>query len=235
MLNPKIGTPCVAQSIEDNSWYRGKILALDGQEAEVLFVDYGNKQKSQLSDLKAIEKTFLTLPPQAYHCCLAAPKIQEEWTMERHYYLGAIKDEVEWNQKVHYYRGGMKIQDEWTQEDKTKFEDESMSVDLTATFSQRTSDGKYRVRLTYTDDDGDYVQVLNEFYGAPSTVNAPQLRGSGGPFGLPSNTSKVTVAWFYHSCRFYLALPSTNDLQVRQLCDSFFLLLKYLIFHFMFS
>ena len=54
MLNPKIGTPCVAQSIEDNSWYRGKILALDGQEAEVLFVDYGNKQKSQLSDLKAI-------------------------------------------------------------------------------------------------------------------------------------------------------------------------------------
>jgi Tudor domain len=44
VLNAKIGTPCVAQYIEDNSWYRGKILALGSQEAEVLFVDYGNKQ-----------------------------------------------------------------------------------------------------------------------------------------------------------------------------------------------
>jgi hypothetical protein len=140
VLNPKIGTPCVAQYIEDNSWYRGKILAIDSQEAEVLFVDYGNKQKSQLSDLKAIEKTFLTLPPQAYHCCLAA----------------------------------IKISDEWTPEDKTEFEDESTSEYLTATFTRRAPDGKYRVRLTHSDDDGGNVKVLNELYGAPSTVDVPQ-------------------------------------------------------------
>ena len=140
VLNPKIGTPCVAQlktTTEDNRWYRGEILALDSQEAEVLFVDYGNKQKSQLSDLKAIEKTFLTLPPQAYHCCLAA----------------------------------IKVQDEWTPEDKTKFEDESMSKHLSATFTQRASDGKYRVRLTHSDDDGGHVQVLNELYGALSKLH----------------------------------------------------------------
>ena len=133
VLNPKIGTPCVAQlktTTEDNRWYRGEILALDSQEAEVLFVDYGNKQKSPLGDLKAIEKTFLTLPPQAYHCCLAA----------------------------------IKVQDEWTPEDKTKFEDESMSKHLSATFTQRASDGKYRVQLTH-------VQVLNELYGALSKLH----------------------------------------------------------------
>jgi hypothetical protein len=36
----------------------------------------------QPCDLKAIEKTFLTLPPQVYHCCLTAIKIQDEWTQE---------------------------------------------------------------------------------------------------------------------------------------------------------
>jgi Tudor domain len=188
VLNAKIGTPCVAQYIEDNSWYRGKILAIDGQEAEVLFVDYGNKQKSQLGDLKAIEKTFLTLPPQAYHCCLTA----------------------------------IKVQGEWTPEDKTKFEDESMSKHVTATFTQRTSDGKYRVRLTHSDDDGGNVQVLNELYGAPSTINVPQPKDGCVPFELPSTNVNVAVAWFYHSCKLYLALSNTNDYQVRQPCESSF-------------
>jgi tudor domain-containing protein 1/4/6/7 len=201
VLNPEIGTLCVAQCIEDKSWYRSKILALDSQEAEVLFVDYGKKQKSQLSDLKAIEKTFLTLPPQAYHCCLAA----------------------------------IKIQDEWPQNCKTYFEDYWISVDLTATFTQRTTDGKYRVRLTYINDDCDYVEDLNALFGAPSTVNAPQFQFQF-PFNLSSNPVNVTVAWFYHSCKFYLAVPSTNNYyQVRQLCDEFFVVKKKIIFHFMFS
>jgi len=50
VLNAKIGTPCVAQYIEDNSWYRGKILALDSQEAEVLFVN--TKQRLPLGELR---------------------------------------------------------------------------------------------------------------------------------------------------------------------------------------
>ena len=188
VLNAKMGTPCVAQYIEDNSWYRGKILTLDSQEAEVLFVDYGNKQKSPLGDLKAIEKTFLTLPPQAYHCCLTAIKVKAEWTPE----------------------------------DKTKFEDESMSKHLSATFTQRAAGGKYRVRLTHSDDDGGNVQVLNELYGAPSTIDVPQPKDGCVPFDLPSTNVNVTVAWFYHSCRFYLALSNTDDYQVRQPCNSSF-------------
>jgi Tudor domain len=134
------GVPLVLLNTLKTTAGTGKILVIDSQEAEGLFVDYGNKQKSQLDDLKAIEKTFLTLPPQAYHCCLTA----------------------------------IKVQDEWTPEDKTKFEDESMSKHLSATFTQRAPDGKYRVRLTHSDDDGGNVKVLNELYGAPSTVDVPQ-------------------------------------------------------------
>ena len=186
VLNPEIGTPCVAQYIVDGCWYRGKILALNSQKVDVLFVDYGNKQKSQLDDLKAIEKTFLTLPPQAYHCCLTA----------------------------------IKTRDEWTQEDKAKFEDISKAKHVTATFTQRTSDGKYRVRLTSSDDYGGNVQVLNELYGAPSTVDVPQPKVGCVPFELPSTNVNVTVAWIYHSCKFYLTLSNVNDYQVRELSAS---------------
>ena len=191
-----MGSPCVVPYIEDNRWYRGKILAIDRQEAQVLLVDYGYKQKSPLGDLKAIDQTFLTLPPQAYHCCLAA----------------------------------IKVQDEWTPEDKKKFENESMSKHLSATFTRRASDGKYRVRLTHFG-----WTVLNELYGAPSTVDVPQPKDGCVPCELPSTNVNVTVARFYHSCRFYLALPNTNDYQVSHSCNSSFCCGQYLIFHFMFS
>jgi hypothetical protein len=159
------------------------------------------KQKSQLGDLKAIDKTCLTLPPQAYHCCLTA----------------------------------IKVQDEWTPEDKTKFEDESMSKHLSATFTQRAPDGKYRVRLTHSDDDGGNVKVINELYGAPSTVDVPQPKDGCVPFRLPSTNVNVTVAWLYHSCKFYFALSNTNDYQVSQPCNGSFCFYKYLIFQFMSS
>jgi len=92
-----------------------------------------------------------------------------------------------------------------------------MSKHQTATVTQGASDGKYRVRLTYSDDDGGNVEVLIELYGAPSTVDVPQPEDGCVPFQLPSTNVNVTVVWFYHSCRFYLALSNTNDCQVRRL------------------
>ena len=61
----------MAQFADDRSWYRGQIIATEGTQANVHFVDYGNNQKSPLSGIKAIEEEFVALPPQAYRCRLA--------------------------------------------------------------------------------------------------------------------------------------------------------------------
>lgn len=65
----KIEQACVAK-YEDGAWYRGKIIEVNGSEANILFVDYGNQQRGPLGSLKAIDEEFTKLPPQAYHCTL---------------------------------------------------------------------------------------------------------------------------------------------------------------------
>lgn len=79
--NAKVDVACVAMYIEDGSWYRGQVISVEGAFVEVLFVDYGNRQKCARDQIKVIKKQFLDLPPQAYHCCLAAVE-KKKWTEE---------------------------------------------------------------------------------------------------------------------------------------------------------
>ena len=79
----EVGVACVAQYTDDNGWYRGQILNVGETEVEVLFVDYGNRQRTPTSLLKAIEGEFVKLPPQAYHCSLAGVQdCSRSWTSE---------------------------------------------------------------------------------------------------------------------------------------------------------
>ena len=43
---PKRNDLCAAQFTEDNAWYRAKVERIQGQNATVLYVDYGNKEVS---------------------------------------------------------------------------------------------------------------------------------------------------------------------------------------------
>lgn len=43
---PKRGDLCAAQFSEDNEWYRAKIERIQGQNATILYIDYGNKEVS---------------------------------------------------------------------------------------------------------------------------------------------------------------------------------------------
>lgn len=79
--NAKVGMPCVALYAEDGGWYRGRVTSVEGATIEVRFVDYGNKQKSTIDQVKIIDKQFLSLPPQAYHCCLSGIE-KKNWTEE---------------------------------------------------------------------------------------------------------------------------------------------------------
>lgn len=45
-FNPKRNELCAAQFSQDNEWYRGKIEKVQGQNATVLYIDYGNKEVS---------------------------------------------------------------------------------------------------------------------------------------------------------------------------------------------
>lgn len=82
LVDPKEGVACVAKYTGDGAWYRGKILHVEGTtEVEILFVDYGNKEKTPIDLIKAIEEEFVGLPPQAYHCSMSGV-FNTIWTAE---------------------------------------------------------------------------------------------------------------------------------------------------------
>ena len=69
-----VGYPCCAKFYEDDSWYRGIItnvsLIATGQ-IEVRFVDYGNTQQTELSDIRDLKDNFLKIPCQALNFAIA--------------------------------------------------------------------------------------------------------------------------------------------------------------------
>ncbi|KAK4011675.1 hypothetical protein OUZ56_020794 [Daphnia magna] len=78
-----VGVACVAQYTDDGGWYRGQVLNVEGSEVEVLFVDYGNKQRTPTSLIKDIQEEFVKQQPQAYHCSLAGVQDStRSWTSE---------------------------------------------------------------------------------------------------------------------------------------------------------
>jgi hypothetical protein len=59
---PSLGLPCVARFTEDDRFYRSEILTIRGEIAELLFVDFGNKQTTPLSQVKRMVPRFLGFP-----------------------------------------------------------------------------------------------------------------------------------------------------------------------------
>ncbi|CAH1253582.1 TDRD6 [Branchiostoma lanceolatum] len=71
LQDPKQGMPCIAQFSEDKGWYRAKVIKVEGDVVEVIFVDYGNSEKVEKSLVKVIKSQFTDLPIQAFQCSLA--------------------------------------------------------------------------------------------------------------------------------------------------------------------
>ncbi|KAI6660439.1 hypothetical protein LOD99_14025 [Oopsacas minuta] len=66
------GDFCISLYIDDTNLYRAKILSTDTSHdsAEVLYVDFGDKEIASLKSLRAIPEEFAQLPMQAIHCSL---------------------------------------------------------------------------------------------------------------------------------------------------------------------
>lgn len=59
--------------IVDNTWNRARILQIiDSTTVKVQFVDYGNEETIQLSEVKELQSEFMVLPVQSVSCCLSS-------------------------------------------------------------------------------------------------------------------------------------------------------------------
>lgn len=69
--NPKQGE-LVSAKFSDGSWYRAKIRRTSPmkKEAEVTFIDYGNQETVQFSDIRPLDARFTSLPGQAHEARL---------------------------------------------------------------------------------------------------------------------------------------------------------------------
>ena len=81
---------CVAKCEVNGHWYRGKIVG--GMNlfsfVDVAFVDYGNVQQTPINWVKAIDKEFVDLPPQAYKCSFRMGS--SSWTPEDIHHFKSI-------------------------------------------------------------------------------------------------------------------------------------------------
>ncbi|KAK5646934.1 hypothetical protein RI129_005398 [Pyrocoelia pectoralis] len=67
----KEGLPCCALFDTDGQWYRGEIISNEGDTVKVRYVDYGNEELVQVSNLRVPMGDIVTaLRPQALECCL---------------------------------------------------------------------------------------------------------------------------------------------------------------------
>ncbi|XP_064002453.1 tudor domain-containing protein 15 [Pogoniulus pusillus] len=82
---------CVAKYFKDGRWYRATVVQqVSTNEADLVFVDYGYRERVLLKDLQAIIPDFITLESQAFWCGLKNVHLQSssfQWSEEvcRHF------------------------------------------------------------------------------------------------------------------------------------------------------
>ncbi|XP_050666481.1 tudor domain-containing 6-like isoform X3 [Leptidea sinapis] len=65
-----VGAVCCARFPDDDNWYRAMVRHTQGEQVVVAYVDYGNEQEVNVSDLRTITPGLIQLPAQALKCAL---------------------------------------------------------------------------------------------------------------------------------------------------------------------
>ncbi|XP_015127685.1 tudor domain-containing protein 1 isoform X2 [Diachasma alloeum] len=81
------GVPCCAVYESDQSWYRGRVVSVmnDGETTivQVNFVDWGNSEWINSTDLRVPKETWLRVPATAIKCYLHGLRVGEDNSMAR--------------------------------------------------------------------------------------------------------------------------------------------------------
>uniref|UniRef100_A0A3B4B1X5 Tudor domain containing 1 n=1 Tax=Periophthalmus magnuspinnatus TaxID=409849 RepID=A0A3B4B1X5_9GOBI len=81
-FRPAPGTVCCAL-FSDKQWYRAKILAYSSEKRVCVgYLDFGNSEDVDLSNLRPITPSLLDVPMQAMTCGLVVQPIGENWSEE---------------------------------------------------------------------------------------------------------------------------------------------------------
>ena len=70
LKDPSINQPCCTKFSEDDQWYRGVVRATTSSTANIFFIDYGNHEEKEFSDLKRPTPELLQIPQVAVECSL---------------------------------------------------------------------------------------------------------------------------------------------------------------------
>lgn len=65
-----VGSSCCARFPEDGNWYRARVRNMKEGRVTVVYVDYGNEQEVQVSDLRTITPELIKFPAVAMKCAL---------------------------------------------------------------------------------------------------------------------------------------------------------------------
>lgn len=68
---PKKGDICAAKYSEDKQWYRAKVEKIEGSKITVHFIDYGNREVTDSTQLAQLASKFTVMSPQAMEYSLA--------------------------------------------------------------------------------------------------------------------------------------------------------------------
>ncbi|GFT29562.1 staphylococcal nuclease domain-containing protein 1 [Nephila pilipes] len=75
---PKKGEICAAKYAADDLWYRARILKVQGNQIQISFIDYGNKENTTAAQLASLPAKYHTLQPCAYEYALAFIKLPKD-------------------------------------------------------------------------------------------------------------------------------------------------------------
>ena len=94
------GASCAAMFTEDGSWYRAEIMKESGDTAEVLFIDFGNRDTPPKSAIRSLTAELVRVPKLSIKCALhgveSVPKEDlEAALMEQEVEVEVLKEEKE--------------------------------------------------------------------------------------------------------------------------------------------
>ncbi|TKS75856.1 Tudor domain-containing protein 6 [Collichthys lucidus] len=93
--NPSVGLYCAAKA-EDGDFYRATVAEVGEKKIKVFFVDYGNTELVDSSNIRTLPDKFKKLPCLALKCTLAGIKPKDErWSQSAcEFFIKAVKDKT---------------------------------------------------------------------------------------------------------------------------------------------